>query len=51
MDDFLREFEYLKYAVCDEHGIMIGVKDDSPEEIKKQYRDVIKYEKEHCCKF
>jgi hypothetical protein len=30
-------FEYLKYLIRDEKGEVIGISDDAPEEVKKQY--------------
>ena len=39
-------FEFLKYAIHDEHGVMIGIRDDAPEEIKKYYYEMEKRRKE-----
>lgn len=39
---FVEEPRWWKYATHDEYGIVNGVREDTPEDIKKEYYDYLK---------
>ncbi len=41
-----KKLRFLDYITCDEDGCMNGIKDDAPEEIKREYHEFIKAQEE-----
>lgn len=42
----IEEKKFFKYATYDEDGFINGVRDDAPDEIKKEYAEFVKEQEE-----